>query len=422
MKQDLYTFIDEHRQEIFDLGDRLFHNPELGFREFRTGEIIREYLQKHDLKVDREYCYTGFSVTIGSGSPHIGIIAELDAIPTQGHPCADPVTTAAHACGHSTQVVITLAALTALSQQISDLKGTVTLYFTPAEEFTDLEYRKKLVQEGKIRYLSGKQNMLAQHIFDDADCIIHLHASGDKRYHFSVDSVLSGFIHKKITFLGKASHAAVLPQYGINALHEATLFINAINMLRETFVDEDMTRIHGIIDDGGNTVNSIPDKVVYECYVRTVNADVLHELNAKVTNAAKCCAKAIGGDCIVEDTPGYLPLHQNDKLNEVIYENILNFADPKEVKWHEYSAAAGDVGDICVFKPIIQYGYSGISGRIHGPDMRIEDPEEVYITQAKIVAGSVFDLLSNPERVQQIRDSFTPTMTYEEYIEYLEGR
>ncbi|MBR6957921.1 MAG: hypothetical protein IKH73_05680, partial [Erysipelotrichaceae bacterium] len=110
------------------------------------------------------------------------------------------------------------------------------------------------------------------------------------------------------------------------------------------------------------------------------------------------------------------------KLNEVIYENILNFADPKEVKWHEYSAAAGDVGDICVFKPIIQYGYSGISGRIHGPDMRIEDPEEVYITQAKIVAGSVFDLLSNPERVQQIRDSFTPTMTYEEYIEYLEGR
>ena len=264
MKQDLYTFIDEHRQEIFDLGDRLFHNPELGFREFRTGEIIREYLQKHDLKVDREYCYTGFSVSIGSGSPHIGIIAELDAIPTQGHPCADPVTTAAHACGHSTQVAITLAALTALSQQISDLKGTVTLYFTPAEEFTDLEYRKKLVQEGKIRYLSGKQNMLAEHIFDDADCIIHLHASGDKRYHFSVDSVLSGFIHKKITFLGKASHAAVLPQYGINALHEATLFINAINMLRETFVDEDMTRIHGIIDDGGNTVNSIPDKVVYE--------------------------------------------------------------------------------------------------------------------------------------------------------------
>ena len=54
--------------------------------------------------------------------------------------------------------------------------------------------------------------------------------------------------------------------------------------------------------------------------------------------------------------------------------------------------------------------------------MHIEDPEEVYITQAKIVAGSVFDLLSNPEIVQQIKDSFTPAMTYEEYIEYLESK
>lgn len=422
MKQDLYSYIDAHREETFELGDRLFHNPELGFKEFKTGKIIREYLEKHDLKVDKEYALTGFSVSIGSGKPHIGIIAELDAIPTQGHPCADPETTAAHACGHSTQQAITLAALTAVNQQIKDFKGTVTLFFTPAEEFTDLEYRKQLVRDGKIKYLSGKENMLADKLFDDIDCIIHLHAMGDKRYHFSVDSVLSGFIHKKITFIGKASHAAVLPQYGINALHEATLFINAINMLRETFVDEDMTRIHGIIDDGGNTVNSIPDKVVYECYVRTVNPQVLHGLNEKVTKAAEHCAAAIGGSCIVEDTPGYLPLHQNDKLNEVIYENILNFADAKEVKWHEYSAAAGDVGDICVFKPIIQYGYNGISGRIHGADMAIEDPEEVYITQAKVIAGAVYDLLKEPNKVEEIKDSFTPTMTYEEYINYLNKR
>ncbi len=422
MKQNLYHYIDEHREEIFTLGDQLFHNPELGFREFKTGKIIREYLQKHGMEIDKEYAMTGFSVSIGSGKPHVGIIAELDAIPTQGHPCADPETTAAHACGHSTQVTITLAALTALKQQIDSLKGTVTLFFTPAEEFTDLQYRRQLVKDGKIRYLSGKENMLADGILDDVDCIIHLHAMGDKRYHFSVDSVLSGFIYKKITFLGKASHAAVLPQDGINALHEATLFINAINMLRETFVDEDMTRIHGIIDNGGNTVNSIPDKVVYECYVRTVNPQVLHELNDKVTNAAHHCAAAIGGSCIVEDTPGYLPLHQNDKLNEVIYENILNFAAAREVKWHEYSAAAGDVGDICAFKPIIQYGYNGISGRIHGADMAIENPEEVYMTQAKVVAGSVYDLLKDPEKVKEITDSFTPTMTYDEYIAYLNSK
>ena len=29
-------------------------------------------------------------------------------------------------------------------------KGKVTLFFTPGEEYTDLDYRRKLIQEGKI--------------------------------------------------------------------------------------------------------------------------------------------------------------------------------------------------------------------------------------------------------------------------------
>lgn len=421
MKKDLSIFIDAHQDEIFALGDDLFTHPELGFKEVETGKIIRAYLKKHHLEVDKEYALTGFSVTIGEGRPHIGVIAELDAIPTKGHPYADPVTTAAHACGHSTQQAITLAALTALNEQIHDMKGTVTLFFTPAEEFTDLAFRRRLVEEGKVKYLSGKENMLAEHIFDDVDCIIHLHAMGDKNYHFSVDSVLSGFIHKRINFIGKSSHAAVLPSEGVNALHECTLFIDAINMLRETFREEDVVRVHGIINDGGNTVNSIPGKVEYECYVRSINPEVLREINQKISDAAVHCAKALGGSAEIFDTPGYLPLHQNKELNDVVYENILDFATPEEVKHNEYSAAAGDVGDICMFKPIVQYGYNGIGGSIHGADMCIVDKNEVYITQAKIVAGIVYDLLEDPKKVQKIKDGFTPKMTYEQYIAYLEG-
>ncbi len=421
MKETLYRLIEENKDEIIELGNTLFHTPELGFREFRTGEIISKFLAAHGLKVDRECAYTGFTVTIGSGAPHIGIIAELDAIPTANHPCADPETTAAHACGHSTQVTMALAALNALNKIIDKLPGTVTLYFTPAEEFTDLDYRRRLQKEGKIRYLSGKENMIYEHVFDDVDCLIHFHAKGNSDYRFSVDSVLAGFIYKKITFLGKAAHAAVLPHLGINALNECTLFLNALNMLRETFRDEDMVRVHGIIDDGGNTVNSIPDKVVYECYVRTINSEVLQSLNRQLTTAAESCARAIGGSCIVEDTPGYLPLHQSKELCEVVYENILQFASPDEVQFGELSVAAGDVGDIAAFKPLIQYGYSGLSGRIHGEDLKIEDPYEVYILQAKIIAATVYDLLTDDEKLKKVTDNFRPSMTYDQYIEYLEN-
>ncbi len=419
MKEKLFNYIDEHKEEIIALGDELFDTPELGFKEFETGKIIQKWLKEHNMSVDKTFALTGFSVTIGQGNPHIGVIAELDAIPTAGHPKANPETTAAHACGHSTQQAITLAALDAINQIISQLQGTVTLFFTPGEEFTDLEYRKKLIEEGKIKYLSGKENMLYEHIFDDVDCIIHLHAMGKSEYRFSIDSTLAGFIYKKITFIGRASHAAVLPHLGINAINELNLFLTASNSLRETYQEEDMVRVHGIITYGGNTINSIPEKAIYECYVRSLNPKALTDINEKLTNAANHCALALGGSCLVEDTPGYLPLHQSKELNDVIYQNVLNFANDDEILWHEKSVAAGDVGDICEFKPIIQYGYNGFNGRIHGTDLEVADKEEVYITQAKIVAGSIYDLLTNPEKVKAIVDNFKPTMTYDEYLKYL---
>ena len=177
MKQEVKDYINSNKDETIALGEKLFNSPELGFKEFKTKEIIIEYLKKHNLKVDKQFFETGFSVSIGSGKPHIGLIAELDAIPTVGHPNASKIDNAAHSCGHSTQIAIMLAALDSLNQQIDKLKGKVTLFFTPAEEFTDVEYRKQLIKEGKIKYLSGKQNMLADKLFDDCDLFIHLHSS-----------------------------------------------------------------------------------------------------------------------------------------------------------------------------------------------------------------------------------------------------
>ena len=98
MNNNLFQYIDDHREELLTLGNMLFTCPELGFKEFKTAAHLKEWLAEHDIKVEREFDITGFSVSIGEGSPHIGIIAELDAIPTPGHPCADPETGAAHAC------------------------------------------------------------------------------------------------------------------------------------------------------------------------------------------------------------------------------------------------------------------------------------------------------------------------------------
>lgn len=423
MKEILNEYILKHQQETYDLGDKLFTNPELGFKEFKTKEIILDYLKKHNLKVDKEYSITGLSVTIGSGKPHIGLIAEMDAIPTINHPYASKIDNAAHSCGHSTQMAICLAALDSLNQIINKLKGTVTLFFSPAEEFTDIDFRRSLISQGKIKYLSGKENMIADKLFDDIDLFIHLHGSGEyKDHHFSIGSMLSGFTYKIITFKGKAAHAAVSPDKGVNAFNMLALFIDAINMYRETFKEEDMVRFHGLVTKGGTTVNSIPEEVVYQCYCRSVSPTYLLELSKQVNKIASCCSQALNGTVEIQEFPGYFPLVPSKKLGQVVYQNMLNFFEPSEILNNEKSCAAGDVGDISLFKPIIQYGYTGFSGTMHGNNLLIKDPYEVYMIQAQLVADSIYDLLSDHSLVKDIVNDFKPTMTYQQYIDYLDQK
>ena len=407
-----------NKEEILSLGNKLLRCPELGYKEFKTKEILVDYLKLKGFKIENECFETAFSVSIGKGKPHIGLIAELDALPTLGHKYANKNdNNAAHACGHSSQCAIMASVISLLKEDT--FKGKVTLFFTPAEEYTDIKYREKLIKEKKIKYIGGKINMLEKGLFDDCDIIYHLHAMGENKFKYSINSDLAGFVYKKITFKGKAAHAAVAPHMGINALNEYALFNDALNMLRETFKDSDTVRIHGFVSEGGQTVNSIPEKVVYECYVRSCNESALLEISNKVDNAAKCCAKALGGQAIIKTSPGYLPLIQCREINEIVYKEMLKHVKDEEIDKNNPSLAAGDIGDISIFKPAIQIGYGGFMGIPHGKNFMIKDEELVYITTSKIIHDSVLDLLNKPQYIKEIVKNYKPRMSKKAYLNYI---
>ena len=114
-KESIARAVTAREAEITALGDGLFRTPELGFKEHKTRALLLDYLARQGLTPDREYAVTGFSVTLGHGKPHIALLAELDAIPTLGHPQADlGDQSAAHSCGHSTQCAMAVNALLAL--------------------------------------------------------------------------------------------------------------------------------------------------------------------------------------------------------------------------------------------------------------------------------------------------------------------
>ena len=419
MKKAL-TYIDKHKKQIFDLADALWTHPELGYKEFKTKKILTDYLKSNGFTIENECVETAFTVSLGSGHPHIGLVAEMDALPTLGQKHANKEDLAAHSCGHFSQCVIMCAAITALKEE--NFKGKITLFFTPAEEYTDIAYRRQLIKQGRIKYVGGKINLLEKGIFDDVDLIIHCHAMSEGPYDFSVNSNLAGFIYKEITFLGKAAHAAVTPHLGVNALNACTLFLDAVGMLRETFREQDSIRFHGFISNGGQTVNSIPEKVVYECYVRAMKQEPLLKTAKMIDEAAIHSAKAIGARARIKNSPGYLPLIPDPIISDTIFKVMHDYAEDARIKNGEDSMAAGDIGDVSVFKPTVQFGYGGFSGAPHSKLFEVKDPELVFIKTAKVVVSSVLELLDHPETVKKIKAGFKPRMSKQEYQNYIDQK
>ncbi len=410
--------IDQYSCDITRFASVLFNTPELGYKEVKTKQLVVDELKKHGIDVTSEFFMTGFSVTLGQGEAHLGLLAELDAIVTKDHPNRNPLDNAAHSCGHFSQVAIMVYVLIALKESTCLTNGRVTVFFCPAEEYVDLEYRNRLIQEGKIHFVGGKINMLTHGLFDSIDCMIHLHAMS-KGYAFGYNSSLAGFTYKKIKFIGKSSHSAISPHLGKNALNMFTLFNSALGMLRETFVDDDMVRVHGMLTKGGDSINAIPSEVIYECYIRSLNHKGMMEISDQLTKTSKYCAMSLNGDVEVSDEKGYFPLIPNKQLGNVIYQNMLYFARNEEIIADEVSVASGDVGDVSLFYPTIQFGYSGFSGNFHGFDFQMEDSNRALIEPCKIVLYSVFDLLNDGVSLQSIKSNFKQRMTMDEYLTYI---
>lgn len=427
IKELLCNIIEKNRNEIINIGENIFTNPELGFKEFKTSKVIAEYLSNMSLDFEDSISVTGIKSSIGNNGINIGLIAEMDAVPTYGHKYSSDDSSAAHSCAHSNQVAIMLGVIKALKESgvLNKLNGRVTLIGTPAEEFTDLDYRRELVRSGKIKYMSGKQDMVAKGVFDDVDLIISCHVMGGIRERKAdVNSTLNGFISKKVTYYGKAAHSGAAPHLGINALNAAVIGLAAVNAQRETFLDENNIRVHGIIAEGGQTANTVPDKVVIESYVRGKNLESILDANFKVDRAYKAGAYAVGARCVIEDTPGYVPFKQCSDLSEVIKVNLSSLIGEENVINGQSSMASGDIGDLATMIPTIQFGFSGSNGNVHGADFEIIDKEMAYIIPAKAIAMTIVDLLkNNASEGKKIIKNNQPIFTKEEYIErWLESK
>jgi amidohydrolase len=407
LKELLAASVRAFREEAFKLGDYFFSIPETGFHEEKTAAGIADCLDKWRVPYEKGRVLHGLTCSFAGNGPgyHAVLIADIDALIVQ----KDGKPAAFHSCGHSIQTVVLLNLIHAFAETgiMRHIPGRISCIFVPAEEFIEIEERKKMRAAGRIKALSGKQHLIAEGYFDDVDAVLSCHVMNPdpRRPHllFDAGTSLSGFLHKRIEFRGKDAHAGAAPHLGRNALHGVSLSIAALQMLKDTFPPEAGVKLHPILSDGGGTsVNIIPSYAVLETYLRARDRENLVEISGKLDVLFESCARALELDCGIATTPGYLPFVQNPELVKLAAEHIKALCaelgrDERSYAFNEVSGASGDHGDLSALAPVLQLGFTGIRGRVHSDEFAINDPVNAYENSAVLLGGIALDLLLRPE-------------------------
>ncbi|WP_313187020.1 M20/M25/M40 family metallo-hydrolase [Lacrimispora sp.] len=397
-KQTLTDSLEKQKQELKELGRTLFACPEVGFREEKTSAHLLSFFQKNGISCQGNQSLTGVRADIGerNGSGyHIALVADMDAVYAGNGDKKQAI----HACGHSIQVADMAFSMKLIKESglLDETGGSVTFIAAPAEEFIDLDYREALVQAGKVRFFSGKQNLIADGFFDDLDCVLSAHVNSEVHTLFDIGSSLTGFTKKRIIFTGQAAHSGALAHQGRNAMHGAALFINALSFLKEQFPPEKGIHIAPVITACSGSVNTVPDQAVLETYIRANSLSSLLEACQSLDSCANHCALALKLKSSIENQTGYMPLQQSEPLLKVVFQNMLNVCPSEQVLKNPVSGASGDIGDLSYLIPSVQFGFSGIEGQIHSANFTIHDEENVYTNVVKVVLGTIYDLLTKKE-------------------------
>jgi len=284
-------------QEAIALRREIHRHPELAFRETRTSALVASNLRSWGYEVTTGVGGTGVVGVLrrGAGTKRLGLRADMDALPVQeatGLAFASEATGCMHACGHDGHTAILLAAARRLAEQ-GEFSGTLNLIFQPAEETG-----------------AGARKMIADGLFDrfPCDAIYGLHnwpGVPAGRFGFVEGPAMASVDQAYIEIIGKGGHGAaphetidpiVTSAYVITALQ--TVVSRSVNPLDAAVVS--VGSIHG-----GDASNVIPDKVSLKLTIRTFDADVRADLQARIPKLVHSVSEGFGATAKVDYELGF---------------------------------------------------------------------------------------------------------------------
>jgi amidohydrolase len=322
LKQKICDAVDAIRSDIHSVVQRLYEFAEVGLEEVQSSALLTKLLLSSGYEVAQGVAGmpTAFTATTGGGSTHVGLIAEMDALPGMGHACGHNIIAAA-ACGAA------MALRTVLPPEL--LK--VTVFGTPAEESGH-----------------GKVVMLEAGLFEGVHFALMVHPSSRRQ----VVKYYLGVARLQLTFFGHPAHAAAYPEEGINALDAVIQTFNAVNALRQQLRQD--VRVHGIVTEGGRVPNIIPERAACFFYVRADDLAEVERTRERVIACAQGAALATGCRLEVQQVGHLLaPLKVNMRFSALYSEQLAWLGLPEANRPPDKNKGSSDIGNVSQRVPTI---------------------------------------------------------------------
>ncbi|KPJ90724.1 MAG: hypothetical protein AMS18_10165 [Gemmatimonas sp. SG8_17] len=437
-KATAFAAVDRNSTEIGKVGDAIFSFAELGMQEFETAKLCADILADmgYEVETGLSGIPTALLATYGSGQPVIAIHVEYDAVPNGSQ--AAGVTerkelvagAPGHAEGHNTNAAVWIGAAFAIKDAIEkhNLAGTIKLFSAPAEE--QIISRPYFVRDGH---------------FTDVDAAFHAHVGSSLATSYGVRQYAAMSVEYE--FSGKTAHAGSSPWTGVSAVDAVKLMDLSWDVLREHLPPTQ--RSHSVITHGGIQPNVVPDYAKIWFYFRESTYEGARHLYERAHQVAQGAATMTGATFEEHVLAAVWPTRDNRTVAEVVQSNIELVGMPdwtaeeqalarriqraaeveesglrtgtSSLSEATQSTSSNDSGDITWTVPHgrITFPANVPNVPFHHWAAAIAEATSIAhkgsVAGAKVLAGAVIDLLTNPELLLEAQETFAQEVSGSAY-------
>lgn len=322
----IFEAADQLKEELVDIRRTIHQCPEAGPSLPRTKEFVINKLKEFGYEPE-EICESGIVATIVGDKPGKTFLlrADMDALAIKEEA---PVPFAStnnfmHACGHDMHTTMLLGAAKLLKKHQNDITGKIKLVFQPDEEgFT------------------GAKTMLKAGVLEnptvDAGMALHVNSGTPSGMVLcGLGTCMAGCTLFRIQVKGKGCHGA-MPETGVDPINIAAhIYLSLQEIIaREITPMEPAVLTIGNFS-GGKAPNIIPEEVVLEGTIRTLDRDLSAQIFKRIEEISTQTAALFRGTAAVTEISSAPPLHNDEEMTKTIAGYIKDVYDPNKVVVYE---------------------------------------------------------------------------------------